>query len=227
MNKVISKIVTSDQRPVVDFPELDARIHVEFAGAFAQACHLNEMRPARSEHLYKVCDFGSFRKPHAKYVVATQPEWTNIYGQLLTNKRLPTPLELEREHQRRRDLNPRAELAERYNSQAYENLPVHEITWAAQAGFTKTPEQMQLIQEEAFENGHKETLRDCKAGLYAKSDEIYNATQVKMLISDAIRKHNETTAIMLKHLKGRYDLPADVDQMIQDLELAGKEAQNG
>ena len=91
----------------------------------------------------------------------------------------------------------------------------------------KSVERVDEITQQAFENGSKEMLNDCKAGRYAKTEEIYNATQVKMLINDAIRKHNETTAIMLKHLKGRYDLPADVDQMIQDLELAGKEADRG
>ena len=102
-----------------------------------------------------------------------------------------------------------------------------EVTWASEAGFVKTPEQMELIEQQAFENGHRETLRDAKAGLYAKSEELYNATQVKMLINEALRKHDQTTVIVLKKLQGMYKLPDAVDALIRDLELNKEEVNCG
>ncbi|MEQ8581240.1 MAG: hypothetical protein RIC30_09535 [Marinoscillum sp.] len=214
MEKVISKSVISDQREVVDFPTLDARIHIDYAVAFKLACQLNSQRPIGSDDLYKVCDFGSFSKPHARYVVATQPEWKHLYGQLINNLRLPTPEELEKNKMTR--LKALAEASK-----------VGEITWASEAGFVKTPEQMELIEQQAFENGHRETLRDAKAGLYAKSEELYNATQVKMLINEALRKHDQTTIIVLKKLQGMYKLPDAVDALIRDLELNKEEVNCG
>lgn len=109
----------------------------------------------------------------------------------------------------------------------FDGADINEVSWSSEAGFTKTTEQMELIEQQAFENGHKETLQEARAGLYAKSEEIYNATQVKMLISEAIRKHDQTTIIALRNIQGMYKLPDAVDALIRDLELNKEEVNCG
>ncbi|MEP4136718.1 MAG: hypothetical protein ABJL71_18965 [Cyclobacteriaceae bacterium] len=94
----------------------------------------------------------------------------------------------------------------------------NEVSWANKAGFCKTPEQVEAIEEQAFENGRVETLADAKAGRYAKSEEIYNKEQTKELIAEAIKEHERQTLYALKKINGVYRLPGAVEELIRDIE---------
>ncbi|MEO9475833.1 MAG: hypothetical protein ABJG41_09870 [Cyclobacteriaceae bacterium] len=102
----------------------------------------------------------------------------------------------------------------------------NEVSWVNKAGFCKTPEQMEAIEEQAFENGRVETLADAKAGRYAKSEEIYNKEQTKELIAEAIKEHERQTLYALKKINGVYRLPGAVEELIRDIEnnIAGGES---
>ncbi|MEQ8547602.1 MAG: hypothetical protein RIC03_06815 [Cyclobacteriaceae bacterium] len=57
-------------------------------------------------------------------------------------------------------------------------FPFTPVQWAAEAGFTKLPEQVELVQQQAFENGQAELVLDIMRGLY-KHEGIWNWWQVK------------------------------------------------
>ena len=68
-----------------------------------------------------------------------------------------------------------------------------EIDWSNQAGLVKTKEQMELLEQQAFENGYQECLRDADSGLL-KGSGIYTVSQVKTFLEmyrSAIRQSIE------------------------------------
>lgn len=89
-----------------------------------------------------------------------------------------------------------------------------ELECVAEAGYLKTHEQAELIEQEAFQRGFESALDDCRAGRYAKSEEIYNKEQVKELIAEAMRKYEQ---IALSHLQ----------QTIKELKEELQEVQHG
>lgn len=44
-----------------------------------------------------------------------------------------------------------------------------EIDWSTKAGFVKTKEQMELIEQQAFQNGYQEAINDADAGTLRKT----------------------------------------------------------
>ena len=76
-----------------------------------------------------------------------------------------------------------------------------EIKWSNKAGYLKTPEQAEMIKNEAFEKGYQSALNDAVAGCMANSG-VYNSTQTMEFIT--IYKKALYTA--LAETKGVYRL---------------------
>ena len=204
----MNDFIKRNTEEIVNIPlgHLDQRLHKLYANAHRHATEQPSLK-------YKTHRLGTKSNESFLYYVGTIDEWNELQHQLWNlGKRLPRGYEIERELQKTTK-----------KEAFYPNGKPDQVSWANEAGMVKTKEQMELIEEQAFENGRKEALKDARSGLYAKSEEIYNADQVKQLIREAMRKHEQTTIIALKRIHGVYRLPEAVAELIRDMEINGEE----
>lgn len=75
----------------------------------------------------------------------------------------------------------------------------NEVTWANQAGFVKTVEQIELLEEQAFVNGMLTIKEEAKKGIWI-NEGIYGVSQVKSLIEKAVAEHDAAIKQSLKRM---------------------------
>lgn len=104
-------------------------------------------------------------------------------------------------------------------TQQVENIR-KEIDWSNQAGLTKTKEQMELIEQQAFENGYLEAINEADKGQLVNQG-IYSKEKVK----DIVEMYK--TAIqqsILNDIKGTYRLGAGSGDELRLIERIFREA---
>lgn len=78
-------------------------------------------------------------------------------------------------------------------------MDTKELELANEAGFLKTPEQQELVEQQSFEEGYQACIKEAHAGLL-NEEGVYNAFQ----ISEYLGMYKEAIREAINDLKGTY-----------------------